>query len=151
MPLTRIATTALLVATLGLSACNSTTSPTTFTPNPVNDVLTGTVQPPVDGVFQTAFNTFIVGQGGGSVTVTLTSAVETFPGGTLLTSVSLGIGVGPLTNGVCTVASSSVVIAQASSAAVLSGTLPVGTYCVQLYDVTNQSGPVAYAVAVSHP
>jgi len=32
----------------------------------------------------------------------------------------------------------------------LSGTIAAGSYCVQVSDITNQIGSVAYAVAVSH-
>jgi hypothetical protein len=38
------------------------------------------VAAPINGVLQTSSNNFTVGQGGGSVTITLTSAVETLPG-----------------------------------------------------------------------
>ena len=100
---------------------------------------------------QSAFNQFIVGQGGGSVSVTLTSAVETFPDGSLLPTVTVGLGVGTVANGACTLFANAFLAAQASSVAQLSGTLAAGTYCVAVSDITNQLGPVSYAVAVSHP
>jgi hypothetical protein len=132
----------------------SSTSPTTSTTSVTmsNDVLNGTVQPPVNGALQSAFNTFVVGQGGGSISVTLTSAIETLPGGVLLPTVTMGLGVGSVTNGTCSVLANSFTTAQAGSAPQLSGTLSAnGTYCVQVSDVSTQIGPVAYTVLVSHP
>ena len=107
--------------------------------------------PPVNGVLQTAFGTFIVGQGGGSVTVTLTSAVETLPSGMLLTTVTMGVGIGTVAGGICTLLPNAFTTAQSGSTPQLSGTLSAGTYCAQVSDVTSQLGPVAYALAVSHP
>lgn len=152
--LTSIALTGLLLSlAMTASGCgnSSTTSSTSPSQTITTEVLTGTVQPPVNGVLQSAFNTFVVGQGGGTVTVTLTSAVETLPGGTLLATVTMGVGVGTVSNGTCSLLSNAYVIAQASSATLLSGSVAAGTYCVQVSDVTNQLGPVAYALAVSHP
>jgi hypothetical protein len=154
MSLKRIGLTSLMVAlVVASSACDNSGSDTTPTPTvvPVNEVLTGTVQIPVNGTLQSAFNTFVVGQGGGTVSVTLTSAVETLPGGTLLTTVTMGLGIGTVTNGTCTPFSNAFVTAQASSTPQLTGGLNAGSYCVQVSDVTSQVGPVAYALAVSHP
>ena len=145
---------ALLVGTLTALAagCGSTSStPTSPSQTISTDVLTGTVQPPVSGALQSAFNTFTVGQGGGTVSITLTSAVETLPGGTLLTTVTMGLGVGTPSGGACTGIGNNFTTAQGGSAAQLSGALAAGSYCVQVSDVTNQLGPVAYALAVQHP
>ena len=150
-----IGVTSLVVALAGAaSGCNSSdsttpTSPTTQTIT--TDVLTGTVPPPVNGVLQSAYNTFTVGQGGGTVTVTLTSAVETLPGGALLTTVTMGLGVGNVSGSSCTLMQNAYTVAQASSVPQLTGSLSAGTYCVQVSDASNQLGPVAYAVAVAHP
>ena len=130
---------------------SSTTTTTTTTATVTNKVLTGTVAPPVDGVLQSSFNTFVVSASGGTLTVTLTSAVETLPGGTLLTTVAMGLGVGTVTDGACTLVSGAYTTAQAGASPQLSGSsVSAGTYCVQLSDVTNQLGPVSYAVAVAH-
>ena len=142
-----LTTFAVLNAACDNSGSSSSTSPTqTFT----TDVLIGTVNVPVGGVLQSSANNFSVGQGGGTITVTLTSAIETLPGGTLLTTVQMGLAVGtpsgstcvPLTNGSTT---------GASGVASLSGSVAAGNYCVAVSDVTGQLGPVAYAVAVNHP
>jgi hypothetical protein len=149
---------AVFASSVAAAACGSTssaaalpTSPTSATQTISTDVLTGSVSVPVAGVLQTAFSQFTVGQGGGSVSVTLTSAVETFPDGTFLPTVTMGLGVGTVANGACTLLSGAFVTAQGSSIAQLSGTLGAGTYCVQVSDVTSQLGPVAYGVAVTHP
>jgi hypothetical protein len=39
---------------------------------------------------------------------------------------------------------------QAGAAPQLSGTAGAGSYCVVVYDVGNQTGPITYAVTVSH-
>jgi hypothetical protein len=108
------------------------------------------VNPPVGGVLQSAFNPFTVGQGGGTIAVTLTSAIETLPGGTLLTTVQMGLAVGTPSGSTC-VALSNASTVGAAGVAQLSGSVNAGAYCVLVSDVSNQLGPVAYAVAVSHP
>jgi hypothetical protein len=131
----------------GSSTSSSTTTPTSVTTT--TDVVTGTVPAPVNGALQSAFNPFTVGQSGGTVTVTLTSAVETLPNGTLLTNPNMGLGIGTLANGVCTLIANDFNIATPGSQ--FTGTLAAGSYCVQLSDVSNQLGPVAYAAAINHP
>jgi hypothetical protein len=140
------------------SACSSSDAATPTSPSPTitTDVLTGVVQPPVNGALQSSFGTFVVGQGGGSVSLTLTSAVETLPGGVLLPTVTMGLAVGTAalnggTTTVCTPLANAFTTAQAGATAQLNGTLAAGTYCAQVSDVTSQVGPVSYAVAVGHP
>ena len=142
----------LALTTVACDNSGSGTTPTTTTPQTfATEIFAGTVPPLVDGVRQSVFNNFTVGQGGGQISVTLTSAVLTRPGGTLDTTVSLGVAVGAASGTTCTPLANASAIAQASSAAILSGSVAAGAYCVQLSDVTNQVGPVAYAVAVVHP
>ncbi len=143
----------VLTLTLTVAACGGSSSSSLPTPSPTvtTDILTGTVPPPVGGVLQSSFNSVTIGQGGGTVTITLTSAVETFPGGTLLTTVTMGLGIGTAAGGVCTPAQGAFTTAQGGAVPQLSGTLAAGTYCVVVSDVTSQLGPVAYAVAVAHP
>jgi len=142
-----------VVAAAGCSSsASSPTSTATATQTITNDVLNGTVPPPIGGVLQSSFNSFVVGQGGGTISVTLTSAIETFPDGGLLTSVTMGLAVGTVANGTCTLLANSFTTAQGGSAAQLSGTVSAnGTYCVQVSDVSTQVGPVNYSVLVSHP
>ena len=142
------AVVAAATACSGSSSSSSSTAPTqTF----VTDVLTGTVPAPVAGVLQSASNTFNVGQGGGSVTVTLTSTTETYPSGVLVAGVTMGLAVGSASITGCTPLANAFTTASPGSAPQLSGSLAAGSYCVQVSDVTNQLGPVAYAVAVTHP
>jgi hypothetical protein len=143
---------ALLMASVACSGTSSSTAtPTSPSSTTTTDVLRGTVPPPVNGVLQSAFDPFDVGQSGGTVTVTLTSAVETLPGNTLLTTVTMGLGIGTITNDTCTLLTGAFATAQAGATPQLTGTLNPGTYCVQVSDVTNELGPVSFAVAVEHP
>lgn len=116
----------------------------------ITEVLTGTVAPPVGGVFQRTFKTYTVGQGGGPVTVTLTSAVQTRPDGTVQTTVTMGLGAGSVLNGVCVVPATAFLSTQAGTSPQLVGSLAEGTYCVEVSDVTGQTGPVAFSVTVTH-
>ncbi|MGC4085541.1 MAG: hypothetical protein QM736_26310 [Vicinamibacterales bacterium] len=156
MRLPRLSHAAILGLALGAAACSgSTTSPTTTstttsTATLVNEVVTGTVPVPVNGVLQASSSPFTIAASGGAIAVTLTSAVETMPDGTLLPTVTMGLGIGAWSNGTCTLLSGGFTTAQASATAQLSGTINSGAYCVQVSDVTNQVGPVAYAVALSH-
>ena len=126
---------------------SSSTLPTTPT-NAVADTLIGTVPAPINGALQSALSNFT--SGAGTASVTLTSAVETMPDGSKLANVVVGLAIGTPSGSTCTLISN-VTPAQPSSTVVLSGTVTAGTYCVQVSDVTNQSGPVAYALVVNHP
>jgi hypothetical protein len=114
--------------------------------------LSGTVPAVVAGVRQTASVLFNVASPGGSVLVTLTSAVETNPDGTMNPNVVVGLGVGTPNAGSCVLAAGDVpVLLQSGANSSLSGTAAAGLYCVQVSDMTNQPGPVAFTVVVSHP
>ena len=144
----------LCAALLVVGCSGDSTSPSALAsaPTVTNDVLSGTVAAPVGGVLQSAFNTFTVGQGGGSISVTLTSAIETVNGGTLLPTVTMGLAVGNASGQACTPIANTFTTAQAGSTPQITGTLGAnGTYCVIVSDVTTQLGPVAYSVVVSHP
>lgn len=116
----------------------------------ITDVLTGTVEPPVNAVRQQTFKTYTVGQGGGPVEITLTSAVMTRPDGTVQATVQMGLGAGTPVNGTCVVPEGSYVVTTPGNSPHLAGPQPAGTYCVQVSDVTNQVGPVAFSVTVVH-
>ena len=86
------------------------------------------------------------------MSVTLTSAIETMPDGSLLPSVTMGLGVGSVSGNTCSLFANTFTTAQASATSQLSGTIGSnGTYCAQVSDVSTQLGPVAYSVVVSHP
>ena len=116
----------------------------------ITDVLTGTVDPPVANVLQKTFKTFTVGQGGGPVTITLTSAVLTRPDGTLQGSIQMGMGAGTVANGTCVVPTGSYVVTPPGNVPQLVGSLSAGVYCIQVSDVTTQVGPVVFSITVEH-
>ena len=141
----------VLLALVATAACggssNSTTSPSQVY---TTDTLTGTVPVPVNGVLQSSFGTFAVGQGGGTIYFALTSAIETLPDGTFLPTVVMGLGIGTFNGSTCTLLPNAT--AQiAASANQYQYTVAAGNYCIQMSDVTNQLGPVSYAIAIAHP
>lgn len=145
----------LLLAGVAVVSAGCNRSVTLLEPTPpeqtiITDVLTGTVPAPVNEVFQSTFRTYTVGQGGGAVTVTLTSAVQTRPDGSLQTTVTMGLGAGSVVNGACVVPANSFVSTPAGANPQLTGSLAAGTYCIRVSDVTGQVGPVAFSVKVTH-
>jgi hypothetical protein len=133
------------VALLACSACSggssggTPTTPSTPPLAPTSEIFTGTV--PVGG---SDTHTFVVKLSNGLLTATLTS---TSPSAT----VPMGLGIGTIVNGVCSVLSGGAVIATASSTPQLTGTnFASGTYCVQVFDVGSQSADVTYSVTVAH-
>jgi hypothetical protein len=86
------------------------------------------------------------------VTLTLTSAVETFPNGALNPDVVVGLAVGTPAGRTCSLpAGSTPALVQAGAMASLSGALNAGAYCVQVSDQTVQQGPAAYTVVIASP
>jgi hypothetical protein len=152
----RLTNTALIPALFALaalaSACGgSTTSPsttTTTTTTTVTETLMGSVAATVDGVPQSSYGTFTVSQSG-TVYLTLTSAVEAFPGGTFQTSVPMSLAIGTYADGACTVGAGTSAVVQTNVQ--MYTTLSAGSYCLQVSDATNQLGPVSWAVSISHP
>ena len=135
----------------GCSGDNSTNTSTT-SPTLLSDTLSGTVPPPVAGVRQAASVPFNVGAPGGSVSVTLTSAVESRPDGTSNPNVVMGVAVGSPSGSSCTLAAGNLpILLQSGAASSITGTAAAGLYCVQVSDQTNQLGTVAFTVVVQHP
>lgn len=142
-----------LALALPCLACGSSNS-TTTTPSPVlvSETLTGTVNPPVNNVLQSASSPFTVASPGGPVSVTLTSAILTNPDGTTNSAVVMGLAVGTPSGATCALAAGNTpYLLQAGASSTISGNLAAGNFCVQVSDVTNQKGPVAYTVVVMHP
>jgi hypothetical protein len=142
-----------LAIVLTTAACDSSssTSPTT-SPMTTSSTLSGSVPAALNGVPQSVSSNFTVGQGGGMVTLTLTSAVETFPNGTLNPEVVVGLAVGTPAGTTCALpAGSTPALVQAGAMASLSGALNAGAYCVQVSDKTVQQGPAAYTVVIASP
>jgi hypothetical protein len=143
----------VLAGTLVAAACSGDSSSSgviTQAGPTITDTDTGTVPIPVGGAFQSDTKVFTTTQSG-TVSVVLTSAIETLPGGTLLPNVVMGLAIGTFANATCAPLPGGTAQASASSAVVLQGTLSAGTYCVMVSDVTNQLGPVAYTILVTHP
>jgi hypothetical protein len=144
-----------LTVTVGiLAGCsgNSSTNTSTTTPTLLSDTLSGTVPPPVAGVRQAASVVFNVAAPGGSVAITLTSAVESRPDGTSNPNVVMGVAVGTPSGSTCTLAAGNVpILLQSGANSSITGTAAAGLYCVQVSDQTNQLGTVAFTVVVQHP
>jgi hypothetical protein len=151
----RIRYLALVVAGVALAStgCNRSVTllePTVPPESIVTEVLTGTVAPPVADVLQSTTLSYTVGQAG-QVTITLTSAVQTLPDGSLQAA-TMGLGAGTLMpGGVCVVAATAYLATQAGTGPHLSGSLTAGTYCIQVSGLIGQMGPVAFSVTVTHP
>jgi hypothetical protein len=142
-----------LVIVLSTAACdNSSTTPTTTSPATNTITFSGTVPAAVNGVAQSQSEPFTVGQSGGTVTFTLTSALETLPGGTLNPTVVMGIGVGTPSGATCSVPAGTTQFLPAS-ASPISGTLNPGSYCVQVTneDASPSSGPVTFTLIIVTP
>jgi hypothetical protein len=143
-----LVTVGMCVGCGGSDSSSSTTTSTAL----ISDTLPGTVPAPIGGVRQAASVIFNVNAPGGTVAVTLTSAVETNPDGSVNPNVVMGVGVGTPAAGACSLGTGNVpALLQAGANATLSGTTASGLYCVQVSDVTNQLGPVAFTVVVQHP
>jgi hypothetical protein len=131
----------LVLAALTAGACNnsanSTTAPTTAPPSHT-DTLTGTV--PVGGSF---FNNFVVGQSG-EIDITVVAAG---PPATIF----VGVGVGQPTTTTCPHTFGEVKGVQAGPNPLTPFLLNPGTYCLDIFDIGNQSGPITYTVTVAHP
>jgi hypothetical protein len=122
---------------LGLSACGSSSTPSTSPTTSsglTTDTFTGTVV-----VGGSDFKTFSVAQPG-EVDVTLTVA-----------AVPMGLAVGLPGGSGCVALSGASTTATAGSAAQVAGKVSAGSFCILVSDVGNATGPVAYTVTVVHP
>jgi hypothetical protein len=138
-------TLACLIVATALSAAGCSNSDNTSTPLPtapssplVTENFSGTVQ-----VGSNDSKPFTVTSDGFQITVDMTSAGPP-------ATISMGIGVGTFVAGTCQVSSGGTTTAPAGSTPQLSGTIAAGQYCMMIYDVGNQSGPIAYTAVVLH-
>jgi hypothetical protein len=145
-----VALVSVVVTTVACSS-GSTTSPVTTAPSTTTVTLQGTVPAAVNGVQQSDARNFSVGQGGGAVTITLTSAIETFPNGTLNPAVVMGLAVGSPNGTTCTLSAGTTPTLVQPGATGLSGTLNAGAYCLQISDQTVQQGSVVYTIVIVAP
>jgi hypothetical protein len=150
MPMRHIALAMVMAAAVS-AGCDRSVRLLEPEQNILTDVLTGTVAAPVSGQLQRKFRTYVVGQGGGDVAIILTSAVQTLPDGTQQANVLMGLGAGTVVGGVCSYPITAFATVRPGATAQLGGRQPAGTYCVELSDVTTQTGPVAFSVTVTHP
>ena len=120
----------------GSSSNNSTIIAPTGTL--VTDTFTGTV--PVGGL---DFHNFTVTTGG-TINATLVAAGPP-------PTITMGFAIGtPGTTGVCSLLSGAQVSTPPGATAQLTGSLAAGTYCVEVVDIGNAAGPIAYTVTVAH-
>ena len=126
-----------LALALMVSACHSnpSTSPTTTASGLTTETFNGTVA--VNGSDSKTFTVAVTGV----VSVTLTAA-----------PVPMGLGVGqPGGASGCVLLPGGSTTATAGTLAQVAGEVTPGTFCVQVYDVGNQTAPVSYTVTVTHP
>ena len=102
------------------------------------ETFTGTVS-----VAGSDFHTFTAAQTG-EIDITLTAAG---PPATIF----MGLAIGTVAGTTCTHLSGGAVNTPAGTAPQLTGTANAGTYCIDIYDVGNQTGSITYTVAVAHP
>ena len=130
------------VTSLSAASCDnggsSTDTPTSPSATLVTENFTGTVDQGGTGV-----NPFTVTSSGGQVNITLTAAGPP-------TTIYMGLGVGSYAAPTCTLLTNGSVLAQAGTTAQLTGTVNAGTYCVEVFDVGNQTAQIAYTVTVTH-
>jgi hypothetical protein len=138
-----------LAASAALSAaCGGSSDPTVVTAptgTVVTDTFNGTLNPPVNGVFQVNVHTFTVTTAGGSVNVTLASAGPP-------ATIQLGLGLGnPSATGTCSLIPGFTQQTSAGSTAQISGNgAPAGAYCVAIGDIGNVLQPISYTITVAH-
>ena len=138
-----------LYAVGAVSACGkdeTPTSPTTTTTTTqtaaaasVTEAFSGTV-----AVSGSRFYAFEVGTFG-TVTVTL----DRVGGGTVPSSVWVGVGLGVPEGTDCSTTTS--LNTQSGSGPHLNTTLSAGTYCARIYDIGNLAAPAPFAITIAHP
>ena len=133
---------ALLAAATVVNACSGSGSNSSSALAPsgtlVTDTFSGTVQP--GGL---DFHTFTVTTGG-TVSITLLTAGPP-------ATITMGLAIGtPSSTGTCALLSGGSTLATAGSTAQLTGTVAAGSYCVEVVDVGNAAGPIAYSLTAAH-
>jgi hypothetical protein len=124
------------------SACNS--SPSSSLPTTPTTLTTETFAGTVD-IGGKDFHKFVVAASG-EVDVTLTAAGPP-------STIFMGLGVGSLsTDGTaCSLITGAYGPFPAGPTPQITGTANAGTFCVEVYDVGNQTAQVSYTVVVAHP
>lgn len=122
----------------GNSSNSSPAAPAAPTVAASNETFSGTVN-----VSGNDFHPFTVGTAGATLNVTLTAAGPP-------STIFMGLGLGAYNAPTCTLLANAYLTTQAGTAPQLSGSAGAGSYCVVVYDVGNQTGPISYAVTVNH-
>ena len=152
--MTRWVRLCLLATALAAGACNSsdtTNSPTPTVVSPtVTTTLSGTIPAPVAGQATPSVTVTFNSNGSGTGQVTVTSAVETLTGGTLLPSVQIGLqlGTGGVSN--CVLPSGSSPFFAVASPSALQASFSAGANCfvVTSGDQSATAGPVTFTLVV---
>lgn len=138
---------AVAVALAAAAAACDTTDPTltATTPssptNPTVENFNGNV-----AVASADSHSFTILLSGGTLNITLTAAGPP-------STVTVGLGVGTLSGGVCTPFTNSSVATTAGTTPQLSGVANAGTYCVTVFDAGGSltlPNTISYAVSVAH-
>jgi hypothetical protein len=135
----RVIPLALLMALATVACDNGSSTPVPTSPSTLTtETFSGTV-----AVGSSDYHTFTATQGG-TVSVTLNAAS---PPATIF----MGLGIGTPSSSTCALLLGATADTPAGTASQLSGTLDAGTYCVEVFDVGNETTPVNYSVTVAHP
>jgi len=143
VPLLAAAVCLLAAAGCSTNDSGSSTSPASILasapPTPlVTENFTGSVQPG-----SSDSHPFTVTSDNFQITLAMTAAGPP-------ATIAEGFGIGQTVGGTCQLLSGGFGTYAASTTPQLAGTIPAGTYCVMVYDVGNQTGPIAYTVVVQH-
>jgi hypothetical protein len=130
----------LAVALVPLMACGSSTP--LVVPTPVVTLTTETFTGSVDPL-GADFHPFAVAQNG-EVDVTLTAAGPP-------ATIQMVVGVGQPSGTSCAILTNGATLTAAGTAPQLTGSLPPGSYCVQVSDNGNALSTITYTVTVAHP
>jgi hypothetical protein len=132
----------LFATTAACSSTASTSSSSTSTTAPSAPVTTETFSGVV-AVSGTDVHPFTVALSGDQVSVVLTAAGPP-------STIYMGLGIGTYDGTTCTLLTQGSVVTAAGTTAQLAGAAVAGSYCVQVYDVGNQTVPITYSVTVNH-
>jgi hypothetical protein len=147
----RILPIALCASTLfTIAACGG--SPTAPAPVAKTDSFTGTLQP-----LGVDFKTFTISATGTSDLSITVNSLTTVAGGTPVTGITIGLGVGTVASAVCSLQVQTPVAALGQELFAPNGA-SAGTYCVEIYDcptgatgcTSNLTEPVTYSMTVKH-
>jgi len=137
----------IALAAVAAACGGSDSAPSTVVTNATvtTDTFTGTLNPPVNGVFQQNAHNFTVTTGGGNINITLVSAGPP-------STIKLGLGLGnPGATGTCSIIPGfALETASGSTAQLPASGAPSGAYCAVVADTGNVGTTVTYTITVAH-